>query len=861
MKKGKRLCSTVLALSVFLSGFAGSLPQVSAQQTARVADVTSNVWPTPEIPPEADFVSGVEQTVVDLNETTGDGTWKFLFESPEGVPLPTEENQDFDFTQWTDKDWQPVIVPGELVMQGFDIGNNTEYYYQRTLTIPEDYAGKRVLLRFDGVYSDARVWVDSHYIRSHTGGFTTWDCDITGYALPGQTITLTVGVADLEDNQQGTYNPDGSQMLGDPSWASFYAHHNVGGILRDVSLLALPKDYIARVYTGTDFDENFINADLEVTAQLGMVSSNATLQIELIDKEGQTVAEESMDFSGRENGADELSALLEEAGRLLEENKENTFPEGEEGGNGQYPQQAYDALKEAYDQAAQALGQLQSQLSDAKKVVIPIKKPDQWDAEHPNLYTLKTSLLVDGKLQQVNTEKIGFREIHYGGRDGSDVNKVYVNGKEVKLRGTCRHDVSYDLGRSISKEKAWEEIRAYKEANINFIRTSHYPASEEILDACDELGIYVEQENAACFQGANDNAIQCPPEDFVNEFTEMIERDRNRASILIWSLGNESGFEATTAFRTEFNYVKSVDTSRPVIFSYPYTVSTSPQPYDIYSQHYAGVTSSLGSADIPVLHDEFAHVSCYNVSDLQRDINVRNFWGESIKMGWENIFTTDGALGCALWGGIDDVFYIPEGTTERWQTHSDGAVAGYGEWGSVLDAYLRQKPEAYLTKKAFSPVRVQEEDAVITPEGLSIPVKNWFDHTDLSEVKLVYRVDGGQEQTTAMPAIAPHGQGNIFLPGEWDSAQKVNLQFYTADGIMVDEYNLDLTNAKICFEPASETPPALEESENELVVRGGDFSVTFDKETSQIKEAVHQDTVLITGGPYLHVTGMALGDW
>lgn len=81
------------------------------------------------------------------------------------------------------------------------------------------------------------------------------------------------------------------------------------------------------------------------------------------------------------------------------------------------------------------------------------------------------------------------------------------------------------------------------------------------------------------------------------------------------------------------------------------------------------------------------------------------------------------ALWEELWGGIDDVFYIPDGTTERWQSHSSGQTAGYGEWGSVLDAYLREKPEAYLTKKAYSPVRV-EEDSCYTEDGtLYVPVK------------------------------------------------------------------------------------------------------------------------------------------
>ena len=80
-------------------------------------------------------------------------------------------------------------------MQGFDILTNNEYYYQREITIPEEFAGNRILVRFDGVYCNARVWIDGKYIRTHVGGFTTWDCDITEYAEPGDAVLLSPACA------------------------------------------------------------------------------------------------------------------------------------------------------------------------------------------------------------------------------------------------------------------------------------------------------------------------------------------------------------------------------------------------------------------------------------------------------------------------------------------------------------------------------------------------------------------------------------------------------------------------------------------------------------------------------------------
>lgn len=871
MKKSvfmQKFLSTVLAFTLALqtgistvTGFAAQTGSESETLSSAPQEVTTttDVWNTPQIPLAAKMVDGVEQSTITLNETTGDGTWKFLFESPNGIPLPTAANQDFDFSAWTSKEWHNIKVPGEILMQGFDILNNTEYYYQRDLQIPADYADSRILIRFDGVYSNARVWVNGKYVRTHVGGFTSWDCDITNMVTPGETVTLTVGVADLYRNNAGIWNTNNTNH-NNPANATEYAHHNIGGILRDVHLMALPKDYIARVYSNTDFDANFEDATLEITAQLGMISDKATLKVEVLDGD-EPIAAEQIPFVNTNGSLATLPTLITQADSLLKENKDNLY-EGNQGKSGQYAKAAYEMLKTESDKAKAFTSKIEPSLTKALKVKIPVSSPKKWDAEHPNLYTLRTTLLVNGKEKQVNEEKIGFREIHYGGKDGTAANKVYVNAKEVKLRGTCRHDVSYDLGRSTTREQDYAEALAYKKANINFIRTSHYPISENLLDACDELGIYVEQESAVCFQGVWGNQILNSEADYLNQFTEMIERDRNRASILIWSLGNESDFETTPAFRTEYNYVKVVETTRPVIFSFPDTVRTSPKPYDIYSIHYANVSGNLGRANEPVLHDEFAHIPCYNLDELQRDVNVRNFWGESIKKGWENLFTADGGLGVALWGGIDDVFYIPDGTSERWQKHSDGQTAGYGEWGSVLDAYMREKPEAYLTKKAYSPVRVDEDSCFVENGKLNIPVKNWFDHTNINELKLEVTVDDGDTQKVNLKDnIAPHSNGTISVSGISEDAKNINLKFYTPDGIMVDESNLTIEDVNYNFTPAGNAPPVINQTDTEILVTGTNFSITFSKNAGLITKAKYGEDVLITGGPYLNINGVSDTDW
>ena len=171
-------------------------------------------------------VAGVSPHITDLA-----GTWKFSL-------LPPLE---FWSNGVNPASWSDVVVPGELTAQGHPIVRDSEYAYKRSMHIPAGAGGKKVFLRFDGVYSYARVWVNGKFVREHHGGFTSWDCDITQFVTPGQTAWLTVGVTDRAD---------------EISYASNYAKHYIGGILRGVKLLVLPADYVSRFHieTGPRFE-------------------------------------------------------------------------------------------------------------------------------------------------------------------------------------------------------------------------------------------------------------------------------------------------------------------------------------------------------------------------------------------------------------------------------------------------------------------------------------------------------------------------------------------------------------------------------------------------------------------------------
>ena len=196
------------------------------------------------------------------------------------------------------------------------------------------------------------------------------------------------------------------------------------------------------------------------------------------------------------------------------------------------------------------------------EMVVPNVK--RWTADEPNLYTLE--LYANG---EKIIEKIGFREIKIDG-------KVFrINGEAVKLKGVNRHDFNCETAATVSLEEMARDIHLMKELNVNAVRTSHYPNSPEFYMLCDTFGIYVMDEadlemHGACSRdGRYDMELwsEYAENDFftpgiTDRHTALVERDKNRPSVIIWSLGNESSFGK--AFFGGANYIKKRDKTRPV---------------------------------------------------------------------------------------------------------------------------------------------------------------------------------------------------------------------------------------------------------------------------------------------------------
>jgi len=182
-------------------------------------------------------------------------------------------------------------------------------------------------------------------------------------------------------------------------------------------------------------------------------------------------------------------------------------------------------------------------------VQMPVKAPRLWSSEAPNLYDLLLTVEDgSGEVLEVIRQRVGFRRFEL--KDAI----MYLNGKRIVFKGTNRHDFCAESGRAISEDKIRRDLLTMKRNNINAVRTSHYPNSSALYAICDELGLYVIDENNMETHGIWDeiarggkpieyalpgNRMEWMPM-LLDRVNSTYQRDKNHASILIWSCGNES---------------------------------------------------------------------------------------------------------------------------------------------------------------------------------------------------------------------------------------------------------------------------------------------------------------------------------
>ena len=728
------------------------------------------------LPDEASYpvlqeLAGVETPAVLLS-----GTWQFRY-SP-------------------DSKWDKIQVPGEPAMQGYAIEHDKPFTYRKSFTVPADYAGKHTILRFDGVYSYARLFVNGTFVREHHGGFTRWDTDVTPFVRPGKKNEIRLEVTD---------------RLDDISYASGYAHHPIGGILRDVTLFALPETCLYDFYAETHLDAAYEDAVLKIGYSSPVVG-------------GAEVAYTLADPSGRRYPLAQSRFPLKEGGNMNE---------------------------------------------------LPVKNPLKWDAEHPNLYTLTITLSKDGKEIGRFDRRIGFRDVKIEkdrmpvklrgacrhdihptlGRtttaelDSLDVilfKRSNMNFVRTSHYPPTERFLEYcdRYGIYVESETAVCFVDTYRQKNYAPGKTQDSAGfTPRYLSQCREMVKSFRSHPSILFWSIGNESVYGT--NFQQCWDWVKATDKTRPVI--------------------FSYPGSVGEKEPVydILSMHY------QDVNGNLNQWNRSTRGFQGEGIPALFDEWAHPACYTYATLQEDPNIREFWGHSIERMWSGLFDAPGGLGGAIWGYVDETFMLPEPKvgTAFWKEFArtakpedyQGKCVGYGEWG-IVDVWRREKPEFWATKKAYSPVRLMttEVASFLSGQRLLLPLYNRFDHTDLDEIKIRYTYKGVEKELPA-PSIAPHQKGLLVIPAEaWEEGELLSICFYTATGELLDAEQVSLGSDYHVRLAGSEASPVngvllVEETAGMMTIKGDGFEIPFSKETGLISNATSKGQVIIEKGPFLHL--------
>ncbi len=486
----------------------------------------------------------------------------------------------------------------------------------------------------------------------------------------------------------------------------------------------------------------------------------------------------------------------------------------------------------------------------SQSVRLDVAQADAWDAEHPNLYRLECQLLDGDRSLETLVRRIGFRQVEVRGP------QLLVNGRPVKLRGVCRHEMYADCGRSL-REPLWREsVELFREANINLIRTSHYPPAEELIDACDELGMYVLEEapmHHAVYQPDDAEYTRV----HLQQTAEMIQRDRSHPSVIAWSLGNEATWSEN--FERAALLAARLDPTRPRVFAggdgycKQYKAGEVYRGLEIASTHYPGLQKMdrlLEASNKPLIFDEFCHLNVYNRTETMTDPGLRNYWAQCLEAIWEKMVRHEACLGGALWAGVDEIVELP-----------DGGAVGWGPWG-LIDAWYRRKPEFWHTKKIFSPTRIVERQIEQPGPGepIVLEVENRHDFTNLNELRITWQV--GDSDGTVSAKVAPRTTGKLLIrpAAQAHPGDLLRITFHSPEGGMIDTYAIPIvapggerTTATPPQPPAKaeNDHPTLSIDKEQIVIGDSDTRWVISRTTGQVASLTVDGRPVLVGGPKL----------
>ncbi|RYG08937.1 MAG: beta-galactosidase, partial [Chitinophagaceae bacterium] len=330
-----------------------------------------------------------------------------------------------------------------------------------------------------------------------------------------------------------------------------------------------------------------------------------------------------------------------------------------------------------------------------------VKAPLKWTAETPNLYTLLITLKDENnKVIEATSHRIGFRKVEI--KDG----QVLVNGKKVLFKGVNLHEFNTATGQVVDSAVMLRNIQLFKELNINAVRTSHYPQQPLWYKLCDQYGIYLVDEANLESHGLGygpDNVSNFPEwkNAHMDRIVRLVERDKNHASVIFWSLGNEAS--NGKAFFDMYDWAKARDKSRPVQYEQAYQRDRNTDVIcHMYPSWESMVRDSKKDLGKPYIMCEYAHAMGNSMGNFQDYWDLmrssKNMQGGFIWEWYNHGYKTQDENGRAYWAYGGDL------------KGQDKLNEGNFCMDGIVTPDQQYMPQTYIVKKVYQNILFENKD-------------------------------------------------------------------------------------------------------------------------------------------------------
>ena len=638
------------------------------------------------------------------------GKWKFHYSEK-----PADRPTDFYRTDYDVSEWEEITVPGNWELQGFGypIYVNTRYIFPKnppyTMHHDNPVGSYRRSFNIPSSWQGRKIFL---HFGGATSGMYVW--------VNGRQIGYVQGAKNPAEFDITPFVHEGNNEIAcevyrwtDGSYLEDQDFWRLSGLERDVYLYSTADTRIADIFARAGLDGKYRNGELNADITLQSYASTA------------------------EDGR--LDAVL------------------------------YDAKGAKVWSTAKSVKIQPNALTEVSLESPALKNIFFFFSETTDIYTLVVSLLSpQGKTIEATSVKLGFRTVEI--RDG----QLMVNGKPIEVHGVNLHEHNELTGHAVDRETMLKDIRTMKQNNINAIRTSHYPQSPMMYDLCDEYGLYVVDEANVEIHGMG--VVHNRPDTtnhpayhpdwngaIMDREMALVERDKNHPSVIIWSLGNESGNGEN--FKDAYRWIKGRDKTRPVQFeqadeTWNTDIVCPMYPPISYMKEYA----SRKNADRPFIMCEYAHAMGNSTGNFQEYYDI--------------IRSSPHMQGGFIWDWVDQGFLrTDENGNKYWAYGGDFGAQHYDNddnfcINGLVNPDRTPHPGLNEVKKVYQDIRFSGD-----PAKGKVSVENHFNHRDLSNYDFKWQLlrNGEVVRTGNLTGVNP-------APGENAEVKLPSFNMNLADG-------------------------------------------------------------------------------